>query len=102
MARDSARQAKEIELKLEFDPADAARLASHPALQAGPAPHEEQQLISTYFDTPDGALHKAGVYLRVRENGGQYRANHQDGQEQDRADRAPRMGARDYEPQSRS
>ena len=69
MARDSARQAKEIELKLEFDPADAARLASHPALRAGPAPHEEHQLISTYFDTPDGALHKAGVYLRVRENG---------------------------------
>jgi inorganic triphosphatase YgiF len=71
MARDSARQAKEIELKLEFDPADAARLASHPALRAGPAPQEEHQLISTYFDTPDGALHKAGVYLRVRENDGQ-------------------------------
>jgi inorganic triphosphatase YgiF len=69
MARDSARHAKEIELKLEFDPADAARLASHPALRAGPAPQEEHQLISTYFDTPDGALHKAGVYLRVRENG---------------------------------
>ena len=70
MARDSARQAKEIELKLEFDPADAARLASHPALRAGPAPQEEHQLISTYFDTPDCALHKAGVYLRVRENDG--------------------------------
>ena len=70
MARDSARQPKEIELKLEFDPADAARLASHPALQVGPSPNEEHQLISTYFDTPDGALHKAGVYLRVRENGG--------------------------------
>ena len=70
MARDFARQAKEIELKLEFDPADAARLASHPALRAGPAPQEEHQLISTYFDTPDGALRKAGVYLRVRESGG--------------------------------
>lgn len=70
MARDSARRAKEIELKLEFDPADAARLASHPALRAGPAPQEEHQLISTYFDTPDCALHKAGVYLRVRENDG--------------------------------
>ena len=70
MARDSARQAKEIELKLEFDPADAARLASHPALRAGPAPQEEHQLISTYFDTPDCALRKAGVYLRVRENDG--------------------------------
>jgi inorganic triphosphatase YgiF len=69
MARNSARQAKEIELKLEFDPADAARLASHPALQSGLAPQEEQQLISTYFDTPDCALHKAGVYLRVREDG---------------------------------
>lgn len=69
MARDSARQGKEIELKLEFDPADVARLASHPALQAGPAPQEEHQLVSTYFDTPDCALHQAGVYLRVRDNG---------------------------------
>ena len=100
MARDSARQAKEIELKLEFDPADAARLASHPALRAGSAPHLEHQLISTYFDTPDGALHKAGVYLRVRENGASNRTDHQDGQEQDRADRAPRMGTRDREPRS--
>ena len=70
MARDTARQAKEIELKLEFDPADAARLASHPALSRGPAPQEEHQLISTYFDTPDWALRRAGVYLRVRENSG--------------------------------
>ena len=70
MARDSARQAKEVELKLEFDPANAALLASHPALEA--SPQEELQLISTYFDTPDCALHKAGVYLRVREAGGRF------------------------------
>ena len=69
MARDFARQGKEIELKLEFDPADAARLASHPALQVGAAAQAEHQLISTYFDTPDCALHRAGVYLRVRDNG---------------------------------
>jgi inorganic triphosphatase YgiF len=70
MARDSARQGKEIELKLEFDPADAARIASHPALQAGLVQQDKQRLVSSYFDTPDCALHKAGVYLRVRENGG--------------------------------
>ena len=67
MARHSARQAKEIELKLEFDPADAARLASHPALRAGPAPQEEHQLISTYFDTPDGACAKpASISVSAR------------------------------------
>lgn len=71
-ARQSARQASEVELKLEFPPADAARLASHPALAATLAPAEEQELISIYFDTPDCALHKAGVYLRIRECGGRF------------------------------
>lgn len=70
MARDSARQAKEVELKLAFEPADAPLLAAHPALAA--APQEEHRLVSVYFDTPDGALHVAGVYLRVREVGGRY------------------------------
>ena len=69
MARNSARRGKEIELKLEFDPADAARLASQPALQADAAPQEQHQLISIYFDTRDCTLHRAGVYLRVRDNG---------------------------------
>src|SRR5262245_38630933 len=69
MARDSARQGKEIELKLEFDSADAALLASHPALRTGVKRQEERQLVSTYFDTRDAALHKAGVYLRVRDDG---------------------------------
>jgi len=72
MARDSARQAKEVELKLEFDPADAARIAAHPALEASLGPVEDQQLVSTYFDTPDCALHRLGVYLRIRESGGRY------------------------------
>ena len=72
VARGSTRQASEVELKLEFDPADAARLASHRALDAGLAPPEDQDLVSIYFDTPDGALHRLGVYLRVRDKGGRY------------------------------
>jgi len=71
-ARDSARPATEVELKLAFDPADAAEIASHPALEASLVPPEEHELVSTYFDTPDCALHQAGVYLRIREIGGRY------------------------------
>ena len=69
-ARRSARPASEVELKLEFSPAGAGRLAAHPALQACLVPPEERHLLSTYFDAPDGTLHKAGVYLRLREGGG--------------------------------
>ena len=72
MARDSARQVTEVELKLEFDPADTLRIASHPALAASLAPPEDHELVTTYFDTPDCALHRRGVYLRVREDGGRY------------------------------
>jgi inorganic triphosphatase YgiF len=72
MARDSARQGTEVELKLEFDPADAARIAAHPALEASLGPAEDQELVSTYFDTPDCALHRLGVYLRIRDRGGRY------------------------------
>jgi inorganic triphosphatase YgiF len=72
MARDSARQGTEVELKLEFDPADAARIAAHPALEASLSPAEDRELISTYFDTPDCALHELGVYLRIRDSGGRY------------------------------
>jgi triphosphatase len=70
MARDSACQGTEVELKLEFNPADAARLASHPALAAGL--RQDRELVSTYFDTPDCALHRLGVYLRIRDSGGRY------------------------------
>jgi triphosphatase len=71
-ARGSAHPAREVELKLEFSPADTARLVSHPALAPDLGPAEECDLISTYFDTPDCALHKKGVYLRVREAGGRF------------------------------
>jgi triphosphatase len=68
-----AHMQKEIELKLEIDPMDAPRIKSNRILAGeslGPA--EEQHLVSTYFDTPDLALSKAGVFLRVRESGGHY------------------------------
>jgi inorganic triphosphatase YgiF len=72
MARDSARHEVEVELKLEFDPADSARIAAHPAFEASLGPAEDQDLVSTYFDTPDCALHGLGVYVRIRERGGRF------------------------------
>jgi triphosphatase len=69
-ADQSARPASEVELKLEFSPADLGSLVAHAALQACLVPPEERDLVSTYFDTPDRTLHKAGVYLRLRESGG--------------------------------
>jgi inorganic triphosphatase YgiF len=71
-AREPQRYSKEVELKFEFDPADAARVASHPVLRESLAPPEERDLISVYFDTSDFALREAGVYLRVRDTGARY------------------------------
>ncbi len=76
-------EAKEIELKLEFDPSDATTLFAHPLFAMSdatpadePAPHvtrackgKTRELISVYYDTDDDALRKAGVFLRVRSNG---------------------------------
>ena len=58
---------REVELKLEFDPADRALLADAPlfAGQKGQAAH----LVATYFDTPALDLHRAGFSLRVRRKG---------------------------------
>ena len=58
---------REVELKLEFDPADRALLADAPlfAGRKGQAAH----LVATYFDTPALDLHRAGFSLRVRRKG---------------------------------
>jgi triphosphatase len=73
VAGEWAQESKEIELKLEFDPADAERIKSDPLLEAESlAQPESHHLISNYFDTPDFTLSKAGVFLRVREAGGLY------------------------------
>jgi inorganic triphosphatase YgiF len=57
----------EVELKLEIDPADAARFADAPAL-AG-LNGEKTELLSTYFDTSDEDLRRKGYALRIRRKG---------------------------------
>ena len=57
----------EIELKLELDPADRLRLQRAMPPQA--VKSERRRLVSTYFDTPDGAVRRAGYELRVRRHG---------------------------------
>lgn len=61
---------KEVELKLEFAPDDADLIASHPIL-ADTMP-DARELISTYYDSEDGALRRAGIFLRVRATGDGY------------------------------
>jgi triphosphatase len=62
--------ATEIELKLAAQPDDLALLEMvlrrmAPASQSG-----AETLVSTYFDTPDRALRRAGLVLRVRQKNG--------------------------------
>ncbi len=61
---------REIELKLEVEPQDLAKILAHPVLDeashGGPA---RQKLHAVYFDTPDRTLQQAGISLRVRRNG---------------------------------
>ena len=60
----------EIELKLSIDPTAAAALRAHPALRAlarGRA--RTASVVSTYYDTPDQRLKRAGVALRLRRDG---------------------------------
>jgi triphosphatase len=68
----SEHEAKEIELKLEFDSADAPRILSHPSLAGSDAEPETRELISIYYDTGDDVLRRAGVFLRVRSTGDGY------------------------------
>ncbi len=57
----------EVELKLEYDPADRDRLVASPLLAGGG--NDAQHLIATYFDTPDFRLDQAGYALRIRKDG---------------------------------
>ena len=61
---------REIELKLEFDHADLARIHAHPLLAATAS--QQKTLHTTYYDTADLVLHKAGVSLRVRDTNGRF------------------------------
>lgn len=58
--------ARELELKLEVEPAAAEDLRSH-GLLAGR--HRVERQISIYFDTPKGKLRREGWVLRVRQRG---------------------------------
>lgn len=63
-------KAREVELKLEIGPADAARLRAHPLLagQSG----RSVELTSIYYDTEGRTLRKAGYSLRVRQCGDRF------------------------------
>ena len=57
----------EVELKLEYDPADGNRLVASSLL--GSSGGEAKHLVATYFDTPDLQLDQAGYALRIRKEG---------------------------------
>jgi triphosphatase len=58
---------REVELKLQLSSESADRVLETPLLlelrQFGPSP---VRMVSTYFDTPHGSLHRARAALRVR------------------------------------
>jgi len=59
---------REIELKLDCAGPDFTVLSTHPLLR-DVAAVPSQLLLSRYYDTPDHALRKAGLTLRIREEG---------------------------------
>lgn len=61
--------AREVEIKLDIDPADASQLAEL-ALFGVEADHRRQ--ISVYFDTPKSKLRRNGWVLRVRQANGRF------------------------------
>lgn len=61
----------ESELKLALSPAAARKLLKSPAVKsAAKGKRRKRQLVSTYFDTHQHSLRKAGGALRVRQNTG--------------------------------
>lgn len=57
----------ETELKLDASPAMLLQLRDHPLLAGR---DKSVTLVTRYFDTPDGALHRGGAALRLRDGGG--------------------------------
>ena len=63
----TARDPREVELKFHLPKGSRAILERYPALAAAAVRHSH--LVSTYFDTPDRALDRCGLTLRVRRDG---------------------------------
>jgi inorganic triphosphatase YgiF len=61
----------EIEIKLAISDAAILLFMQYPLLQQA-VKGAPQQLISTYFDTPDYQLRQHGFALRIRQQGGRY------------------------------
>jgi triphosphatase len=59
---------REVELKLQLQPGSRAFLEGSKAFANATAKHHHE--VTTYFDTPDSALSRAGFVLRVRRSGG--------------------------------
>ena len=70
VAARGSEEAREVEIKLEFDPSHRAEIERHPLLAS--AEHEQKTLVSVYFDTEDRALWKGKLALRVRKAGPRY------------------------------
>lgn len=57
---------REVELKLDLDPGRVTDFMAHPA---APRAWARKRLEAAYYDTPDEALHRAGLSLRLRREG---------------------------------
>jgi triphosphatase len=69
---DPKADAKEIELKLEFEADAAQRILANPILESATTQPRIRELISIYYDTGAEDLRNAGVFLRVRSMGDGY------------------------------
>lgn len=66
-ARNKTIDLREVELKFQFSPGGHTKLEKNRVLAGTEAKKLHQ--VTTYFDTPNAVLHKAGLTLRVRKSG---------------------------------